>query len=236
MPRCTAGSGSTASTPGAPTATAATSAADAGSYVSRQMVGWADLDEYGTWDTHPDLRCGLVPDVGRRRLGAVSLRPLDVRRQLGLDLGRRRALGLCAVRTTVAGRGSAVAGAGAPAPTSRVRSGRRRWSAGTAAPGGRCPSTPAHRSTAGCRSAGATPMCRGGAAAAAASAAGRTTTVRTRCPTWRTAPSVRTRRRPSTRTARCPARSPRSPARRWPAAGRSRPTSSRCRQARRTRR
>ena len=25
----------------------------AGSYVSRQMVGWAELDEYGSWDTHP---------------------------------------------------------------------------------------------------------------------------------------------------------------------------------------
>jgi hypothetical protein len=59
----------------------------AGSYVSRQMVGWAELDEYGSWDT-TDLRCGV-----RRRspsAGPVSLRSLDLCRQLGLTWSTTR--------------------------------------------------------------------------------------------------------------------------------------------------
>ncbi len=45
----------------------------------------------------PDLRRGLVPDIGAGRLGALPRGPLGLDRALGLELGGRRALGICAV-------------------------------------------------------------------------------------------------------------------------------------------
>src|SRR5450830_1282068 len=43
----------------------------------------------------PDLGHGVVPHRHRERLGALPLRALGMDRTLGLDLDRRRALGLC---------------------------------------------------------------------------------------------------------------------------------------------
>ena len=106
-------------------------------YVSRQMVGVAELDEYGAWQDRPRLRRRVVPERRRRRLGAVPRTALVVVRRLGLDLGRRRAVGLRAVPLRPLGLRSAAAGAGARAATSRGRSGRRRWSPGTAGRAGR---------------------------------------------------------------------------------------------------
>ncbi|MBP1621676.1 MAG: putative prolin-rich exported protein [Acidobacteria bacterium] len=110
------------------------------SYVSPQMVGYADLDEFGRWETVPEYGAVWYP-------------------------------------TTVAV-GWAPAGVGVPAASSRARCGRRRWWRGTAAAGGRSRPRSARRSTAGCRSAGASRTCRGGAAAR--TAAGRCTTGPTR--------------------------------------------------------
>ena len=63
-------------------------------YVSPGVIGYQDLDAYGTWQTTPDLRRDLGADLGARGLGALSLRTLGVDRALGLDLGGRRSLGL----------------------------------------------------------------------------------------------------------------------------------------------
>ena len=86
------------------------------------------------------LRCRLVPDGRRAGLGAVSRRLLDRSRRLGPDVGRSARRGAMRRSTTAAGRTSAAAGAGARARTSRVRSGRRRSSPGTAARAGGSPS------------------------------------------------------------------------------------------------
>ena len=66
-------------------------------YVSRETIGYEDLDQYGAWRTIPRLRRGLGASRRRRRLGAVPLRPLGLGRALGLDLDRRRALGIRAL-------------------------------------------------------------------------------------------------------------------------------------------
>ena len=94
---CATASTSTASTPGAPTATAATSARARPPTCRRQMIGYADLDEYGRWETAQEYGALWYPSGRRGRLGAVPLRPLVVGRRLGLDLGGRRTLGLRAV-------------------------------------------------------------------------------------------------------------------------------------------
>ena len=60
-------------------------------------------------------------------------RPLGLGAALGLDLGRRRAVGLRAVPLRSLGLLTAMSGAGRPAPTSLARSTRRRWSRGSAA-------------------------------------------------------------------------------------------------------
>ncbi len=60
------------------------------------MSGGEDLDAYGTWQSSPQVRGGLV-SAGRAGLGAVPTRPLGLCRSLGLDVGRRRALGVRAV-------------------------------------------------------------------------------------------------------------------------------------------
>ena len=75
----------TASTPGAPTATGATSARARRRYVSRQMVGYADLDEYGSWQPTPDYGAVWFPIDRGARLGAVSRRLLGGCRRLGPD-------------------------------------------------------------------------------------------------------------------------------------------------------
>ena len=56
-------------------------------YVSPGVIGYQDLDAYGTWQTVADLRRDLGADFGARGLGAVPLRTLGVDCSLGLDLG-----------------------------------------------------------------------------------------------------------------------------------------------------
>jgi hypothetical protein len=93
-----------------------------------RMVGAADLDQYGTWQSTPDYGPVWYP-LRSPPAGLPTKRVLGERRRLGPDLGRR---GAGAMRRSImgGGRGSAVAGAGARAPTSRVRSGRLQWSGG----------------------------------------------------------------------------------------------------------
>ena len=66
-------------------------------YVSREMVGYADLDEYGSWQTYPEYGPVWFPTAGGARLGALSRRLLDRRRRLGPHVGRSRAVGLRAL-------------------------------------------------------------------------------------------------------------------------------------------
>ena len=79
------------------------------------------------------IRRALGAALGRRRLGAVQRRPLGLGSPVGLDLGRRRALGLRAVPLRPLGLSPQSPGAGRRAPTSRGRSTRRRWWRGSAA-------------------------------------------------------------------------------------------------------
>ncbi len=163
---------------------------------------------------HSRVRRGVVPDDGRRGLGPVSLRPLVVGRRLGLDLGRRRTVGLRALPLREVGlyrralgldpgrlrrAPGLVAGDGGVVRRRRVvvlgvvrRAGVRLGSARL----------------------GRAATCRGGAGVRIA--AGRCTTGRTRS----TTPSVRARRRRTTGTGRHPVASRRSPARRSPVASR----------------
>ena len=69
-------------------------------YVSPDMIGAADLDDYGDWqppnqDNQGD-REQVVPAQRTRRLDALLERPLGLGRSLGLDVGGGRAVGLCA--------------------------------------------------------------------------------------------------------------------------------------------
>ena len=63
-------------------------------YVSPEVVGYQDLDANGTWRVDAELRQRLDAEPRGRRLDALPRRPLGLGRPLGLDLGRRRALGL----------------------------------------------------------------------------------------------------------------------------------------------
>ena len=56
-------------------------------YVSPGVIGYQDLDAYGTWQTVPTYGNDLGAVFGACRLGAVSLRTLGVDCAVGLDLG-----------------------------------------------------------------------------------------------------------------------------------------------------
>ena len=73
-------------------------------YVSPYMTGYEELDTYGDWVPGRALRHRLGAARGAGRLGTVPLRPLALGPALGLDLGRRRALGLRAVPLRALGR------------------------------------------------------------------------------------------------------------------------------------
>ncbi len=83
----------------------------------------------------------------------------------GASPGSIRRRGATRRRTTAAGCVSTIAGRGVRDLAPGGRTGRRRWSAGMAGRVGASRRTPARRSTAGCPSAGATRITRGGAAA-----------------------------------------------------------------------
>ena len=73
-------------------------------YVSADIVGADDLDEYGRWEQVPQLRLGLDSDTSMAgRLGALPRRALDLAGPLGLDVGFRLSRGAGRRTTTAAG-------------------------------------------------------------------------------------------------------------------------------------
>src|SRR5688572_7962801 len=70
----------------------------------------------------------MAAPLPRPRLGAVSIRPLGVGESLGLDLDRRRAVGLCAISLRPLGKPAQplVLGAGTAPRAARVCAGARR--------------------------------------------------------------------------------------------------------------
>ena len=56
-------------------------------YVSPNVVGSDDLDEYGSWRNSPDYGNVWVPSGVGAGLGAIPQRPLDLGLALGMDLG-----------------------------------------------------------------------------------------------------------------------------------------------------
>ena len=62
---------------------------DSANYVSTDMTGYEDLDQYGDWQLRSWIRFMLASASRNCRLGALPLRPLDVGRPMGLDVGGR---------------------------------------------------------------------------------------------------------------------------------------------------
>ncbi len=62
---------------------------DSANYVSTDMTGYEDLDQYGDWQLRSWIRPMLASASRNCRLGALPLRPLDVGRPMGLDVGGR---------------------------------------------------------------------------------------------------------------------------------------------------
>ena len=65
-------------------------------YVSPDVIGYEDLDDHGRWQDD-QRRARLDSERSRGGLGSLPLRALGVRSSLGLDVGGRRALGICAI-------------------------------------------------------------------------------------------------------------------------------------------
>ena len=63
-------------------------------YVGDDVIGYADLDDYGYWRSTPGYGNVWYPSQVGVELGALSRRSLDLAGAVGLDLGGRRALGL----------------------------------------------------------------------------------------------------------------------------------------------
>ena len=104
-------------------------------YVSRQMVGAADLDRLRSVADDAGLRCRLVSVRRGAGLGAAIATATGPTSADGARRGSTARHGATRHSITAAGRSSAAAGAGARAATWRVRSGRRRSSPGTVAQG-----------------------------------------------------------------------------------------------------
>ena len=105
---------------------------------------------------HSGIRRRLVSERRRSRLGALPRRLLGRGRRMGTDVGGQRAVGIRAVPLRPLGVHLRPLGLVSGRHTSLAPSGRRRWSRGTAARVGESPLVAAAgRSTAGCRSAGA---------------------------------------------------------------------------------
>ena len=66
-------------------------------YLSADVVGYEDLQAYGTWSNDPEYGQVWSPRNGASRLAALQHRQLDLRAALWLDLGRRAAVGLRAL-------------------------------------------------------------------------------------------------------------------------------------------
>ena len=71
--------------------------ADSANYVSREMTGYEDLDENGDWSYVAGYGPCWRPRAVVAGLGSLSLRSLGLCRSVGLDLGGRRALGICSI-------------------------------------------------------------------------------------------------------------------------------------------
>ena len=123
----------TSSTAGAPSATAAKTASLRRATSRRDMTGYEDLDQHGTWRTLPEYGAVWVPDARRAGLGAVSPRSLGVDLAVGLDVGRRRAVGLRAFPLRPLGARPRPLGVGARARSCAARCTRRRSSLSSAA-------------------------------------------------------------------------------------------------------
>ncbi len=61
---------------------------ESANYVSPEMTGYEDLDDYGHWQYVGGLRHGLGSAECRVGLGSVSRRALGVHQPMGMDLGR----------------------------------------------------------------------------------------------------------------------------------------------------
>ncbi len=66
-------------------------------YVSREMVGYADLDEHGSWQTYPEYGAVWFPTAVAPGWAPYSDGYWTERRRMGAHLGRPRAVGLRAV-------------------------------------------------------------------------------------------------------------------------------------------
>ncbi len=66
-------------------------------YVSDDIAGVDDLDEYGRWDNIPNYGSVWTPTAVAVGLGAVPRGPVDLAGPVGLDLGLDRAVGLGAL-------------------------------------------------------------------------------------------------------------------------------------------
>ncbi len=112
-------------------------------HVSPEMTGADDLDRHGRWSSDPEYGALWTPEPGAARLGTVCIRALDLGLALGLDLGRRCAVGLRAVPLRPLGRRRRplALGAGALCGTAGVCAGAgrldRRHAAARRMPGGR---------------------------------------------------------------------------------------------------
>ena len=81
---------------GAATATTTRPGLAAPYYVSRYMTGYDELDAAGIWKINAQYGPVWFPTQSDR-LGALSLRTLELDCAVGLDLARRSALGFCPV-------------------------------------------------------------------------------------------------------------------------------------------
>ena len=92
-------------------------------YVPRETVGYQQLDNYGDWSQDPSYGPVWLPRAVPANWAPYRARPLELDSALGLDLGRRRTVGLCALPLRALGTNRPALGLGArpPATTARVR-------------------------------------------------------------------------------------------------------------------
>ena len=114
---------------GRASATAAPKTRRSARYVSRDMIGYEDLDANGTWRNEPGYGNVWVPNRVCCRLDAVPRRTLGMGRSVGLDLGGRCALGFRRVPLRPLGEleRNVGLGAGSRAQPGRLRAGAGRF-------------------------------------------------------------------------------------------------------------
>ncbi len=90
------------------------------------MTGYEELDEYGSLGRRRRLTGRSGIPIRCRRIGRPTAKATGLGRAVGLDLGRCRALGICAVPLWALGAHSRAAGGGSPGASWRSRFTRRR--------------------------------------------------------------------------------------------------------------